>query len=416
MAQSLKQTSGASGQIAADSNTAKELQEKPAAIKVVHIITGLDVGGAEMMLYQLLGHIDKTMFDSEVISLTDIGPVGEKIQSLGVPIRSLKMNRSGLPNPVLVRHLAQWLKKAKPDIVQTWMYHADLLGTLAARLAGNPPVIWNIQHGLFHLGSHNPRTLLVAKACGRLSRRPIRVVSCSAAACQSHQELGYAADKITVIPNGSNTAVFRPNPEARQAIRCELGIDNAAPLIGMVGRFNPQKDHHNFIQAAIHLHQVRPEVQYLLCGLDLTWENSVLASWIPDVLRSSFHLLGRRLDIEQIDNALDIGCLSSSHGEGFPMAVGEMMACGVPCVVTDVGDCALLVGETGRVVPARNPEALSEGWQELIEMGTQQRILLGQSARQRVETHFSISKVTAQYEALYREVAKTTGTAKTCVD
>jgi glycosyltransferase involved in cell wall biosynthesis len=385
-------------------------------IKVVHVITGLDVGGAEMMLYQLLAHINRTQFDSEVISLTDIGLVGQKIQSLGVPVRALGMNRNGLPSPMLIPRLARWLREMRPQVVQTWMYHADLVGTLAAWLAGDLPIIWNIQHGPFRLGSHNPRTLRVAKVCGILSRRlSVRVVSCSTASYKEHQELGYAADKIQVIPNGSNTVIYHPNAESRRAVRRELNIANEIPLIGMVGRFDPQKDHHNFVQAAIHLHKAYPKANFLLCGLDITWENEVLAAWIPETLRSYFHLLGRRLDVEQIDTALDIGCLSSSHGEGFPMAVGEMMACGVPCAVTDVGDCALLVGDTGRIVPPRDPQALANAWRELIEMGADQCASLGQAARQRVETHFSIPKITAQYEALYQKAAMMPGEKKICV-
>jgi glycosyltransferase involved in cell wall biosynthesis len=342
--------------------------------------------------------------------------VGQKIQSVGVPVRALGMNRNGLPNPLSVSRLARWLREARPHLVQTWMYHADLVGTLAAWFAGDLPIIWNIQHGPFRLGSHNPRTLLVAKICGILSRRhSVRVVSCSTAACKDHQELGYATDKIQVISNGSNTVVYRPNAESRRAVRRELNIANETPLIGMVGRFNPQKDHHNFVQAAIRLHKAYPKSNFLLCGLDITWENAALAAWIPETLRSYFHLLGRRLDVEQIDNALDIGCLSSSHGEGFPMAVGEIMACGVPCVVTDVGDCALLVGDTGRVVPPRDPQALANALRELIDMGADQRTALGQTARQRVETHFSIPKITAQYEGLYQEVATMPGEKKLCV-
>jgi glycosyltransferase involved in cell wall biosynthesis len=374
-------------------------------MKVVHVITGLDVGGAEMMLYQLLAHIDRTQFDLEVISLTDIGLVGQKIQSLGVPVRALGMNRNGLPSPMLIPRLARWLREMRPQVVQTWMYHADLLGTLAAHMAGRPPVIWNIQYGGFDAQRDKKRTVLVAKACARLSHRgPMCIVSCAVTAKKAHAALGYADEKIKVIPNAADVAAFYPNEQARREVRQELGIDDAVPLIGMVGRFDPQKDHHNFVQAAVRLYQSRPDVQYLLCGLELSWENTTLAAWIPLAIRDRFHLLGRRQDVARLGAALDIGSLSSAYGEGFPMALNELMACGIPCAATDVGDCALLIGETGRIVPPRDPQALANALRELVGMNREDRGRLGRAARERVETHFSILEITAQYEALYREV------------
>jgi len=375
-------------------------------MKILHIITGLGVGGAEMMLYQLLAHMDRDDFPSEVISLTDIGPVGEKIQALGVPVRALGMGRSGLPNPRLVLRLTRWLREARPDIVQTWMYHADLVGTLAARMAGGPPVVWNIQYGGFHPRRDKRSTVLVAQACARLShRQPARIVSCSVAAQEAHGKLGYNTDKITVIPNAADTTAFRPNREVRSVVRKELGIGGEAPLIGVVGRFDPQKDHHNFVQAAIRLHQDWPDAYFLMCGLDVTWQNPAFAEWIPAAMHDRFHLLGRRQDVARLAAALDVGCLSSAYGEGFPMALNELMACGIPCVATDVGDCALLVGETGRIVPPRDPEALAAAWREMLEMREEGRHRLGVLARQRVETHFDIEAVALCYQQLYQEVA-----------
>src|SRR6185503_9929721 len=131
------------------------------------------------------------------------------------------------------------------------------------------------------------------------------------------------------------------------------------PLIGLVGRFDPQKDHRNFIAAAAILHRSCPDVHFLLCGDNVTWENAKLRGWIEETgLRKQYRLVGRRQDMARLTAALDIGTSSSSYGEGFPNVIGEAMSCGVPCVVTDIGDSALIVGQTGRVVPAQNPEAL----------------------------------------------------------
>jgi glycosyltransferase involved in cell wall biosynthesis len=176
-------------------------------------------------------------------------------------------------------------------------------------------------------------------------------------------------------------------------------------LIGLVARFDPLKDHSTFAQAAGLLHTHLPDVQFLLCGLGMTWDNHQLVNWIDTAnIRTCCHLSGHREDISRILASLDIATLSS-YRESFPMVVGEAMACGVPCAVTDVGDAALIVGDTGRVVPPRDPQALAAAWQELIEMGAEKRAELGTRARQRVEERFSFPAIASRYEALYRECA-----------
>ncbi len=141
----------------------------------------------------------------------------------------------------------------------------------------------------------------------------------------------------------------------------------------------------------------------MLCGDAVHWENHELVGWIDAAgIRERCHLLGRREDIPRLNAALDLAS-SSSCGEGFPNVIGEAMACGVPCVVTDVGDSALIVGDTGRVVPPKNPEALAGAWRELIERGPEQRHQLGAAARCRVGKHYSLQAIVAQYEKLYED-------------
>jgi glycosyltransferase involved in cell wall biosynthesis len=375
------------------------------ALRVGHIITGLNTGGAEMMLCKLLSRMNREVFEAEVISLTDIGPIGKKIQALGVPVRALGMRR-GVPNPLGVLRLACWLRKGRPQIIQTWMYHADLIGGLASRLAAGSAVVWGIHHSNLEPQGSRRTTIWTARACARLSHwLPARIVCCSEASRRVHTGLGYAADKMMVILNGFDLQVYRPDPAARLSVRQELGIPEEAPLIGLVGRFDPQKDHGNFVQAAARLHAGLPEVHFLLCGDGVTWENPHLARWIEAAgIGGRCHLLGRREDIPRLNAAVDISTCSSSFGEGFPMVIGEAMACGVPCVVTDVGDLALVVGETGIVVPPRDPQALADGWRELMEMGVEKRRALGERARKRVEDHYSLARVVREYEALYKQL------------
>jgi glycosyltransferase involved in cell wall biosynthesis len=375
-------------------------------MKVLHVITGLKTGGAEMMLHKVLSHMDSGEFQSEVVSLTGGGEMDQKIRDLHVPVSTLGMAR-GMPSPQAILRLARRIREARPDVIQTWMYHADLMGGLAARLAGGPPVIWNIRNSALARFALKRRTLWTIKLGAHLSHRlPARIVCCSEAAARDHAEFGYAADKIVVIRNGFALEAYRPDAAMRPCVRRELGIAEEAPLIGLVARFDPAKDHVTFLRAAGRLHKDHPEVHYLLCGKDVTGDNPALTGEIAAAgIGDRCHLLGLRRDIPRLTAALDIAA-SSSAGEAFPNAIGEAMACGIPCAVTDVGDSAMLVGGTGRVVPPRDPQALAGAWREMLEMGEEGRRRLGTLARQRVETEFDIKGVALCYGQLYQEVAR----------
>jgi glycosyltransferase involved in cell wall biosynthesis len=378
-------------------------------VKVLHVIACLDTGGAQKMLYKLLSGTDREAFKTEVVSLIDIGPIGQKIQALGVSVRALGMRRSGVPNPLAVLRLARWLRQDPPYVIQTWMYHADLIGGLAARLAGSIPVAWGVRNSNLDPQCSRRSTIWIAMACARLSRwLPARIVCCSEASRQVHTQLGYAADKMVVIPNGFDLAVFRADPAARRSVRQELGIPEEAPLIGLVARFHPQKDHCDFVQAAARFHACVPESHFLLCGDGITWRNPELAGWIEAAgIQSQCHLLGRREDIPRLMAALDIASTAASYGEAFPNVVGEAMACGVPCVVTDVGDSAIIVGETGVVVPPKDPQALAAGWSRLLlDMNQEERRRLGLAARQRIMERYSLGKIVEQYERLYKSLVR----------
>jgi glycosyltransferase involved in cell wall biosynthesis len=375
-------------------------------MKITHVIAGLSMGGAQMMLYKLLSRLDRTAFESEVISLADVGPLDEKIRALGVPVKVLGM-RPGVPDPFGVYRLAGWWRQDRPHVIQTWMYHADLIGCLAARLAGGIPVAWNIRHSNQSAENEKCTTVWTVKACAWLSRwLPDRIVCCSEASRRIHTALGYAAHDMVVIPNGFDLAAFKPDPAARVAVRRELSLPENASLIGLVGRFNPQKDHGTFVRAAARLCGDVPDVHFLLCGDDITPANNELVEWITaSGIRDRCHLLGRREDMPRLTAALDIATTTSAYGEGFPNVVGEAMACGVPCVVTDVGDSALIVDCTGTVVPPRDPGALADGWRALLYLGAEGRVRLGSAARRRVEDNFSLPAIVTRYENLYEGLA-----------
>lgn len=359
-----------------------------------------------MTLLKLVSKLDKTRFGSEVISLTNAGPVATQIQRAGVPVRALGMRRGAL-NPRAVLRLARWLRGGKPSVVQTWMYHADLIGGIAAKLAGRLPVVWGVRQSNLDPVHSKRTTVWTAKACAALSGYlPARIVCCAAAARQVHINLGYAAERMVVIPNGVELDVFKPDPDARAAVRAELGIDDRVVLIGSVARFDPQKDHETFISAAGMLHKEFPDVRFLLCGSGVVPENEQLAQWLQsaDVDHHCF-LLGERRDMPQLMAALDIATSSSAYGEGFPNTIGEAMACAVPCVVTDVGDSRLLVSDPDRVVSPREPASLAAAWRKLLAMGKTGRMQVGKAARKRMEDKFDLLATTRRYEQLYEQVA-----------
>lgn len=374
--------------------------------KIIHVITGLDTGGAEMMLYKLLSKMNRDEFDAQVISLTDIGPVGKKIQGLGLTVRALGMNRPILRFLALFR-LLFWVKQFSPCLIQSWMYHADFMAGIVAKLT-NTPVIWGIHHTNLDPALNKQTTIWIAKLCSHLSGfMSEKIVCCSEASKRIHQQLGYKASKMLVIPNGFDLEQYQPNRQAYFDVRKMLNLDGNCFLIGLVARFDPQKDHHNFIKAAAILHKRHPQVHFLLCGDGVDSANIELMEWIKTAkVDTNVHLLGRRDDIAALNAALDIAT-TSSRGEGFPNVIGEAMACGVPCVVTDVGDSALLVGDTGLVVPAEDEFALASAWQEILTMPVSLRKSLGLKARERILGNFSLANIVAQYERMYYEATKT---------
>jgi glycosyltransferase involved in cell wall biosynthesis len=374
-------------------------------LKLIHIITGLNTGGAENMLYKLVSHMDKDEFFNKVISLTDIGPIGEKIQSMGVPVYALGM-KVGVPNPWFFLKLIRIIRREKPDIIQTWMYHADLIGSIAAKVICRTPTIWGIRQSDLNPKTNKRMTLWTAKICAKLSGIvPDKIVCCSEASRRVHADYGYDEGKMRVIPNGFDLNAFRPDYVANISVRAELGLEKGDIVIGNVARFDPLKDHSNLISAASIVCRKYSNVHFVLCGDGITWDNKELRDCIVNAgLERVFHLLGRRDDIPRLTASFDIACLSSCS-EGFPNVIGEAMACGVPCVVTDVGDSASIVADTGFVVPPSDSEKLADALIKMISLDEEQRKQLGIKARQRVFDYFQIDRIVKQFEDLYKNVS-----------
>jgi glycosyltransferase involved in cell wall biosynthesis len=371
-------------------------------MKIAFITTSLTTGGAELMLLKLLQHIDRSSFDPQVISLMSKGEVGPRIEALGIPVLALDMN-PGLPDPFKVATLFILLRKINPDLVQTWMYHADLLGGLAARLAGCQHIVWGLRNSNLDRKLTKRSTLIVVQACAALSGwLPTKILSCSARAAGVHASVGYRAEKIQVIPNGFDLERFQPDNLARVAVRSELGLSRETPLVGMMARYDLQKNHAGFIETAATIRRNMPNVHFVLAGGGIDGGNAILQAIIQSYgLSDCVHLLGRRDDMPRLMAALDVLASSSSFGEAFPNVLGEAMSCAVPCVVTDVGDSALIVCKTGRVVEVDDMVGLANSICECLKMTKAQYTELGESARARIADMFDIRNVVRQYESFY---------------
>lgn len=373
-------------------------------MKVVHIISGLGRGGAEMMLWRWVtasadqGHIHHT-----VISLTTLGVYGPMLQARGVTVHALGMSHLGHLVPAFFV-LVRLLRSIRSDLIHTWMYHADLFGGLAAYIAGRVPVIWGI-HSLDLRRSGSLRTVMVQKVCAWVSSWVPHTILCVAEASRrAHVAVGYAPDKFVVIPNGFDVSQPPIAPERAEAFRQGCGLRSDDLVIGCVGRFNPAKDHRNFVDAAARVASRHPEARFLMVGRDLDRSNTTLMAWLAaSGCAERFVLLGERDDVPVVLAAMDIFC-SSSRTEAFPLVVGEAMLLARACAVTDVGDTALLVGDTAVVVVRENAEALAQGLEKLLLAGPAGREQLGRRARERVIHEFTLERVYERTEALYARV------------
>ncbi|HUC62287.1 MAG TPA: glycosyltransferase [Alphaproteobacteria bacterium] len=373
-------------------------------IRLVHLITGLEIGGAERMLVKLVTHMDRARFDNLVVSMAPFGPLAGELRDSGIPVASLGIER----NQVLPRGLFRLVGLLRgAAILQTWLYHSDLLGTLAGTIAGTPTVLWNLRCSDMDMSAYRLRSRIVLALLVRLSRFQELVLANSRAAKEAHERLGYRPHEWRIVPNGFDLSRFRPDREARAAVRRELGVAESEILIGLPARFDPMKDHGTFFRAAGRLARDGARIRFVAFGKDVARGNAALDELVrSNGVAQSTLLLGVRDDVPRLLNALDICTLCSAFGEGFPNVLGEAMATEIPCVGTSVGDVPEILGATGKVVPPRNPEALAAAWRGFIDAGAEARAAAGAAARKRVIEKFSLEDVVRQYEELFAEIAR----------
>lgn len=374
------------------------------SIRLAHIITGLDGGGAEFMLARLCAALPRELYQVQVFSLTRGGLIAARLRALDIPVFELDLKAAGdVPRGMLgLRHA---LREFAPDLVQTWLCHADLLGGLLARLSLRVPVIWGVHQAEYDASTTPFTTRMVLRACAWLADKvPARIVSCSAAGRRARIAAGYPAELFEVITNGVDLQQFQPDGSAGARLRAELGVSSATLLVGMPARWHIDKDHAVLCAAARGVLEVCPDSCFVLCGEGITAEQHELTQMIAATGHAAaFRLLGFRDDMGALLAGLDIGVLSS-RTEAFPNVIVETMACAVPFVATDVGDVAAIIGDAGRVVAPRDPAALTRALLELLQAPAARRAACAQRARQRAVAQFSLAAAVARYEALYHAV------------
>lgn len=396
-------------------------------VRILHLITGLGAGGAETWLCRLLSRLPREGFDCRVVSLLPLegahGALAGAIRDLGVPVQSLGMRR-GLPGPGALLRLMAVLRQWRPQVLQTWMYHADLLGLLAARACGcGAAVSWGLRAGYMDFSRYGLATRLTVRACAKLSRLPEAVTANSSAGARLHvQTLGYRPRRLAVLENGVDGEVFRPDAEAGARLRAEWGVARGALLVGLVARMDAMKGHDVFCMAMRRVRERFPQAVPVFCG-----QGTEPGAQELDALLARHGLadagavrLGLRRDVPQALAALDALALPSL-GEGFPNALAEGLACGVPVAALDVGDARRMAGPGGQLADPQDsgPEAgaerramaLAECLERVLALTPEQRSGMGALGRAHVLAEFGLDAAVARWAAHFSTLATAAGEA-----
>ncbi len=366
--------------------------------RLFFLIRSLDYGGAQRQLIELVKGLDKRRFEVTVCAFYDGGELREEVETLP-GVRFVSLSKQGRWDVVgFLARLRSAIRVARPHIVHGYMPIANEFALLMARWSG-AKCVWGMRASNVDFGATNTVAQGAFRAGALLSRYVDAIILNSEAGRAHYSKHGYAPERMTVIPNGIDCARFRPCAEEGWSIREEWGIPAGTRLVGLVARFDPLKDHPTFIRAAALVAKAYPTARFVCVGSGGAAYSEQLASEARE-LGLDMVWAGAREDMSAVYNALDIVVLSSSS-EGFPNVVGEAMASGKPCAVTQVGDAAFLVGDTGTVAPCADPTALANGISALLALNDGELADRGAGARRRVESMFSSQQLIAATEGVF---------------
>lgn len=373
-------------------------------MKIVHIITGLKDGGAENTLFKICKY--DTHNEHFVISLQGEGKYFSLLKEIGIKVYCINLNLFSI---LKIFRIISLLRILKPNLVQTWLVHGDLIGSIAAILSGNKNIVWNVRYSNFEIGKAKLMTIILIKILAKLSFFvPKLIVVVSKSAKKTCEEIGYCKKKLRLITNGYNLSELKPYRYHSSYIRKKLKIKKKIPIIGTVARYDPKKDHTNLLNALSLIRSKNIDFFCILIGSGINRFNKNLASEIKKLkLSGNIKLLNSTNNIPRTMNDIDIHIQSSRYGEGFPNVVAEAMACGTPCVVTNVGDAAYIVGNTGWIVPPKNSIKLAKAIElAILEVNTVNWKKRCNQVRFRIKKNFDIKKMINSFNKAWVSVFK----------
>lgn len=368
------------------------------------VTTGLGTGGAETMLYRVLAGLDRQHFEPTVVSVMDEGTYGPQLREAGIPVACAGFSNR-VPTPLRMTRLLRAVAATRPDLILGWMYHGNMAASLSRRMvAPSARLMWNIRHCVYDLKYEKRMTRLIIRLGRWVSQTVDAAIYVSPVSERQHFALGYRPTTSLVIGNGLDTCRFTESRADREAVRVELGISKDDVVIGHVARFDPMKDHETFLQAARIVSRRFPQLKFLLVGRGVESGGPPFAAAGRDPeLAGRLIMPGERRDVPRVLQAMDIFCLSS-YSEGFPNAVLEAAAVGLPCVVTRVGSAPDIAGRGALVVPARDPTGLANALSELAACAPEELARRGHLAFEHASSRYSLNAVVQQYESAFNRV------------
>ena len=374
-------------------------------MKIVHVISNLAVGGAETTLYRLLAHMVPVYGSHTVVSMVSGGAYAPMLRALGVEVLELGARRSASALALLPR-FCRVLRRLQPDLVQAWMYHANVAASVARLLrVSRAPLVWNVRQSLERLVNDRPLTRGVILSGVPVRSVPTRIVYNSTAAAEDHERLGYPASKRCIILNGIDCNKFAPREAARTELRRALGLADEALLIGRIARKAAMKDYPLLFRAFQLIAARMPQAHLVAVGPGMVAADHELVRLAQETgAFARVHFVGQRLDLADFLPGLDVVVSPSRNSEGFPNVVAEAMASGVPVVGTSVGETAEIIGDPERVVKPGDHVGLARVVIDLLSLVREARSAIGMRDRDRIEGKFALGVMADRYARLWHAV------------
>ncbi len=373
-------------------------------MRILFLSQNLERGGAERQLAALASGLAKRGHKVTVAAFYG-GVYESELKAGGCDV--VNLGKRGRWDVVpFIRRLIKTARHIRPDVLHSYLPVPNVLAALLKPLLPKTALVWGVRAADMDLSRYDRVTRLSYRLERLLSFVPKVIIANAEKGKEVAVAKGFPARKIHVVPNGVDTDRFHHAHALKNQVRYELGLPDDAPVIGMFARFDPMKDHQTFLTAAAALAKKIPSVRFLLAGNGVDSHNPSFTRFLSGPLRGKLTLLGPRDDVPRLMAALDLYCQSSAYGEGFPNVLGEAMACGVPCVATDVGDAAHIVGSTGRIAPPRDPAALAEAMELLLGRVHSRDKVLHEAARERIVNNFSLPVMVERTEKLLLDAVK----------